>query len=148
MSCNGGPYGIKLPLNQGISTENMAYGPKNMACEPPVYCQTNRVFWGCGWSSICWASVYVGEWYQAFSNSPRQCKHYQYLVLNLEEKTKHILRFSEIFFNLFFMLICRREARCPILLHARNLLQVQDVLRRSAIRGICRSLTWIWGQAR
>ena len=38
MPYNGGPYGIKVGWNQGISTENMAYRPPPfMAYEPPFY---------------------------------------------------------------------------------------------------------------
>ena len=33
-TCNGGLYGIKGGSSQGISTENMTYGPQNMAYEP------------------------------------------------------------------------------------------------------------------
>ena len=44
----------KSPLNQGISTENMAYGPKNMAYEHPLLCHMSRYYWGWGWSSVCW----------------------------------------------------------------------------------------------
>ena len=37
MPYNEGPYGIEVGLNQGISTEHMAYRPRNMAYEPPFY---------------------------------------------------------------------------------------------------------------
>ena len=37
MPYDGGSYDIKVGQNQGISTENMAYGPQNMAYEPPFY---------------------------------------------------------------------------------------------------------------
>ena len=49
-----GVYGIKVGKNQGLSTENMAYGPKNMAYDPPpLLCHMNRFYGGCGWSLIC-----------------------------------------------------------------------------------------------
>ena len=34
MPYNGDAYGIKVGWDQRISTENKAYGPKNMAYEP------------------------------------------------------------------------------------------------------------------
>ena len=37
MPYNGGPYGAKVGWIQGISTENMAYGPQNMAYKPPPF---------------------------------------------------------------------------------------------------------------
>ena len=37
MPYNGGPYGIKVGQDQGISTGNTAHGPKNMAYKPPFY---------------------------------------------------------------------------------------------------------------
>ena len=46
MPYNGGPYGIKVGKNQGISTEDMACGPKNMACEPPPFDAIWTVFIG------------------------------------------------------------------------------------------------------
>ena len=47
MPYNGGPYGIKVGQNQGISTENMAYGPPKYGMRtPPLLCHMNRFYWG------------------------------------------------------------------------------------------------------
>ena len=48
MPYNGGLYGIKVGQNQGFSTENMAYGTKNMACNPPPPEKG-----GCGLGGVC-----------------------------------------------------------------------------------------------
>ena len=37
MPCNGGSYGIKVGKNQGISTENMAYGPNFYGIRTPPF---------------------------------------------------------------------------------------------------------------
>ena len=47
MPYNGGPYGIHVGQNQGISTEIMAYGPKNMAYEHP-FMPYEPFLWGMG----------------------------------------------------------------------------------------------------
>ena len=37
MPYNGGPYGIKVGWGQGISTENMAYGPPFYGIRTPLF---------------------------------------------------------------------------------------------------------------
>ena len=59
MPYNGVPYGMKVPQNQGISAENMAYGPpppKKIAYEFPPYIPYEpsiAFLLGWGLSSIC-----------------------------------------------------------------------------------------------
>ena len=43
MPYNGGPYGIEVPENQGISTENMAYRPKLWHTDPNYGIQTQTM---------------------------------------------------------------------------------------------------------
>ena len=45
-------YGIKIPENQGISTEDMAYRPQNMAHELPLLCHMNLLL---GWGGLQFA---------------------------------------------------------------------------------------------
>ena len=62
MPQNGGSYGVKIPWNKGISTENVMHEPTFTAYElrllwhtdPPLLCHMNRFYWGWGWSLICW----------------------------------------------------------------------------------------------
>ena len=48
MPHNGGLYGIKVGSNQGISTENMAYGPQIWHTDPPVYATRTNFMGGGG----------------------------------------------------------------------------------------------------
>ena len=43
----------KSPSKSRDSTANMAYGPKNMATNPPLLCHMNRFYRRWGWPSIC-----------------------------------------------------------------------------------------------
>ena len=75
MPYNGGPYGIKVPYNQGISTENMAYGPKNVAYKPPhVYAKCTVSIVGGGglqFVELFLSRVVLVPWFPASSRSPR-----------------------------------------------------------------------------
>ena len=48
MPYNGGLYGIKVGENQGISTENMAYGPPKYGIRNPHFMPHEPFLWGVG----------------------------------------------------------------------------------------------------
>ena len=95
MPYNGGPYGIKIGENQGISTENMAYGPNFYGIRTPHLCHMNRFYWGWGWSLICWstpsrASVQCGrESHKRWGKKTSKGQMFQFSCMS---SPKHLLR--------------------------------------------------------